>query len=132
MKYNYTAIFTPKENGSGFYCRVPDLPGCISSGKDIADAIEMITDAASIWLVGAEDDGDPIPTPSSQDDILRETGSLLSVISVDTIKYRSQIDTHSVRKNVSLPAWMSALADKRRVNCSQVLQESLMKIFESA
>ncbi len=54
------------------------------------------------------------------------------MIRIDTIKYRSEIDTHAVRKSVSLPAWMSALADQRRVNCSQVLQESLMKIFESA
>ena len=54
------------------------------------------------------------------------------MILIDTIKYRSEIDTHAVRKSVSLPAWMSALADQRRVNCSQVLQERLMKIFESA
>ena len=34
-------------------------------------------------------------------------------------------DTKAVRKNVSLPAWMSKLADKRGINCSKVLQEAL-------
>ena len=92
----------------------------------------MITDAASIWLVGAEDECLQISPPSPQNSFSCKEGGFLSMIRIDTIKYRSEIDTHAVRKSVSLPAWMSALADQRRVNCSQVLQESLMKIFESA
>ena len=36
-------------------------------------------------------------------------------------------DTRSVRKNVSLPAWMSIMADKRHINCSQVLQDGLLQ-----
>ena len=126
MKYSYTALFTPIEDGSGYYCRVPDLPGCITTGKSIDDAIDMITDAASIWLVGAEDDGDEIPAPTPQDHIERAPGSVLSVIRIDTLQYRASIDTRAVRKNVSLPAWMANLADLRGINCSQVLQEGLM------
>ena len=132
MKYIYTAIFTPVEDGSGYYCRVPDLPGCISSGKDLADAISMISDAAAGWLCVAEDEGLEIAVPTPQNEIPHEPDDVLSFIQIDTLKHRAENDNHSVRKNVSLPAWMLALADKRRVNCSQVLQESLMKIFESA
>lgn len=47
MKYIYTAIFIPSENGTKYYCRIPDLPGCITTGDSIDNAIEMITDAAS-------------------------------------------------------------------------------------
>lgn len=132
MKYIYTAIFTPVEDGSGYYCRVPDLPGCISSGKDLADAISMISDAAAGWLCVAEDEGLEISAPTPQNEIPHESGDVLSFIQIDTLRHRAKNDNHAVRKNVSLPAWMSALADQRRVNCSQVLQESLMKIFESA
>ncbi len=126
MKYTYTAVFTPIEDGSGYYCSVPDLPGCITTGKDLPDAIDEITDAASIWLVGAEDDKDPIPAPTPQQSIPTEEGSILSIIRIDTIAYRASIDTRAVRKNVSLPAWMANLADQRGINCSQVLQEGLM------
>ncbi|MCG4470359.1 HicB family protein, partial [Lawsonibacter sp. DFI.6.74] len=56
----------------------------------------------------------------------------LSMIRVDTIAYRAQTDTRSVRKNVSLPAWMANLADKLNLNCSQILQDSLRRQFESA
>lgn len=132
MKYIYTATFSPIEDGSGYYCRVPDLPGCITTGKDVDDAIDMITDAASLWLVGAEDDGLPIAPPTPQKELSCDPGSFVSLIRVDTIQYRSQIDTHSVRKNVSLPSWMATMADKRKINCSQVLQDGLLKILESA
>lgn len=39
----YTAIFT--EKGGKVYARVPDLNGCITTGKDLSDAIEQMTDA---------------------------------------------------------------------------------------
>jgi post-segregation antitoxin (ccd killing protein) len=45
---------------------------------------------------------------------------------LNAIAYRSKTDTKSVRKNVSLPAWMASMADKRGINCSQLLQDSLL------
>ena len=125
MKYLYTAVFTPTEDGTEFYARVPDLPGCVTTGDSIADAIAQITDAASGWLVVAEDKGLPIPSPTSQEAFPREPGAVLSLVQVDTIAYRAQTDTRAVRKNVSLPAWMADLADRLGINCSQVLQDGL-------
>ncbi len=129
MKYHYTAIFTPNENGTKYYCRIPDLPGCITTGDNIDDAIEMITDAASGWLVVAEDEGNDIPTATPQCELSIPAGAVCSIIRIDTIAYRAATDTRAVRKNVSLPAWMAALAEKRGVNCSQVLQDGLMQLL---
>ena len=124
MIYMYSATFTTED--SYVYARVPDLPGCISSGHSIEEAIDLITDAASVWLVSAEDDGDDIPAPSAQSDLDVPADTVLSLIRVDTIAYRAATDTRAVRKNVSLPAWMANLADKRGINCSQVLQDGLL------
>lgn len=125
MKYIYSATFTPIEDGSGFYARVPDLPGCITTGKDLHDAIAQITDATAGWLVVAEDECLPIPAATAQAELECEDGCLLSIVQIDTIAYRALTDTRAVRKNVSLPAWMAALADKSGLNCSQILQEGL-------
>ena len=114
MKYSYTAVITPTEDGTEFYARVPDLPGCITTGSDVDDCIDLISDAMALWLVSAEDHGDPIPQASKQSDIPREADSVLSIIQADTIAYRALTDTRAVRKNVSLPAWMANLADKRQ------------------
>ena len=103
MQYIYTALFTPIEDGSGYYAKVPDLPGCITTGSSLSDAIEQITDAMSAWLVVAEDEGEPIVPPTPQDELVTEPGTICSLISADTIDYRAKTDTRAVRKNVSLP-----------------------------
>lgn len=130
MKYLYSATFAPIEDGSGYYARIPDLPGCTTTGKDLHDAIDQITDAASGWLVVAEDENLPIPTATAQLNLNCED-CLFSFIQIDTIAYRALTDTKAVRKNVSLPAWMATLADKRGLNCSQILQESLLARLRS-
>ncbi len=129
MKYLYTAVFT--NDNDKVMAKVPDLPGCVSSGKSLFDAITMIEDAASAWLVTAEDNGITINPPTEQVKLKKGKNDILSVISIDTIDYRARTETRAVRKNVSLPAWMAKLVEKKGINCSQVLQESLMKVFKA-
>lgn len=131
MKYTYTAVFTPTEDGTEYYAKVPDLTGCVTTGESLEDAIEQITDAASGWLVVAEDEGLEISAATPQNDLPHEPGALLSLVQIDTIAYRAMTDTRAVRKNVSLPAWMATLADKRGINCSQVLQDGLRAMLVS-
>lgn len=125
MTYLYTAVFTPIEDGSGYYACVPDLPGCSTTGRDLPDALTQITDAMAGWLCVAEDEGLPIHAPTPQAAISHQPDDLCSLIRVDTLQYRAATDTRAVRKNVSLPAWMVNLADRRGINCSQVLQDAL-------
>lgn len=125
MKYIYSATFSVAEDGAKVFARVPDLPGCITTGADLRDAIEQITDAASCWLVVAEDEGIPIPAATAQADLAHDDGCSFSMIAVDTLAYRAATDSRAVRKNVSLPAWMASLADKRGLNCSQLLQDAI-------
>lgn len=131
MKYIYTATFEPNENGTKYYCRVPDLPGCITTASTLPEAIDMITDAASGWLVVAEDEGNPIPEPTPQHLLTIPDNATCSLICIDTLAYRAATDTRAIRKNVSLPAWLANLADKRGVNCSKVLQDGLMQLFNA-
>lgn len=129
MKYTYSAIITPAEDSDELFCSVPDLPGCITTGRDFSECIDLITDAMNAWLVSAEDHGDPIPEASPQSTIPHTAEASLSIIQADTIAYRAATDNRAVRKNVSLPAWMVTLADKRGINCSKVLQDGLAKLL---
>jgi predicted RNase H-like HicB family nuclease len=131
MKYIYTAIFTPIDDESGYYAKVPDLPGCITTGKNLSDAINQITDAMSAWLVVAEDEGLNINSATPQSQLKSSDSDICSLIFADTIDYRAKTDNHAVRKNVSLPCWMANLADKRGINCSQVLQDSLRALLDT-
>ena len=64
MKLVYPAIFTPFDEGNGFTVEVPDLPGCVTEGDNLVEAIEMGTDAASGWILGEIEDGNSFPAAS--------------------------------------------------------------------
>ncbi len=52
MKLIYPAVFKPFSDQSGGYVvEFPDLPGCVTEGKDLEEAIEMGIDAASGWIL---------------------------------------------------------------------------------
>lgn len=125
MRYTYTAVITPEDKK--YYVRVPDIPGCVTTGKDMEDAVVQITDALSGCLVVWEDQGLPIPQATAQKDLPHEPSDVLTLISVDTIAYRAKTDTRAVRKNVSIPAWMASMAEQKGLNCSKVLQDALVQ-----
>ena len=129
MKGVYSAVFSPKENGTGYYCRVPDLPGCITTGRDEAECLDLIQDAANLWLCDIEKDGRVIPAATPLSEVPHEPGDICTLVAVDTDRYRRETDTRAVRKNVSLPAWMAYQVEQRGINCSQVLQDALRQVL---
>lgn len=125
MRYTYTAIITPSDNKC--YVRIPDIAGCATTGRDIEDAVTQITDALSGCLVVWEDESLPIPPATPQPDLPHNEGDILTLVSVDTIAYRAQTDTRAVRKNLSIPAWMASMAERKGINFSKVLQDALVQ-----
>lgn len=126
MKYVYTAIFEPQDGG-GYAVRVPDVPGCVTSGKDITEAMELAKDALAGCLCSAEDHGYPIATPTLPGAFDVSGEAFAALIDVDTGQYRAETDNRSVRKNVSIPAWMETRAERAGISLSQTLQEALRK-----
>lgn len=129
MKGLFAAVIHPRENGNGFECRVPDFPGCVTSGATLEEACEMIEDAANLWACDIETDGRALPIQTPYQDVRSEADDIVQLVRVDTEAYRHLNDNRSVRKNVSLPAWMATMAERRGINCSQVLQEALKRVL---
>lgn len=129
MKNVYAAILTPIPDSSGYAARVPDVNGCITTGSDVNETLDNIRDALAACLCTLEDYGDPIPEPTAPEALGHEDGAVIALVDVDLLKYREETDTRSVRKNVSMPAWLFNMADKRGINCSQVLQEALKSLL---
>ena len=61
------AVAIHKEPTSAFGVSVPDLPGCISAGATMAEAMRMVKHAIEFHLRGMEEDGEPIPPPTQVD-----------------------------------------------------------------
>jgi len=109
---------------------VPDLPGCHTFGKDIADALLMARDAIEMWLWSAEDEKINIPSPSQN--LQAEPGETLTLIPADTDEYRKAHDTKSVKKTLSIPSWLNHQAEKANAPFSQILQQGLKEYLQIA
>lgn len=127
MIYVYPAVITP-DSECGFLVDFPDIPGCVTSGKDIVESTEMAEDALASCLCVYEDELLPIPAPSNIRELEKQTQEgFIALIKTDTLQYRAETDNRSVRKNVSVPAWLCTKAERANINFSQVLQEGLKK-----
>ena len=129
MKLVYPAIFTPCIERKGYTVVVPDLPGCVTEGQDLLDAIEMGVDAASGWILGELEEGNNIPAPTlrKEDIKLEEADSFISMLVLDIDAYAEKYGEKTVRKNISIPAWLNTYGEKDNINFSLVLQEALLK-----
>lgn len=49
MKYNVSAVLYPQETG-GYTILSPELPGCVSQGSTMDEAISNLREAATLYL----------------------------------------------------------------------------------
>lgn len=68
-RFAYTVLLVPE--GSGYVVHVPALPGCVTQGESIEDALEMAEDAIRVWLRGE--------TPQPEPDGIRALTSTVTV-----------------------------------------------------
>lgn len=61
---NYPVVIH-KERKSDYGVSVPDLPGCVSAGATVDDALAMVREAIELHLEGLIEDGGTIPLPTS-------------------------------------------------------------------
>lgn len=129
MKLVYPAVFTPCIEKEGYTVEVPDLPGCVTEGKDLVDAIEMGVDAASGWVLGELEEGNNIPAPSLRKENIKleDPESFVSMLVLDMDAYAEKYGDKTVRKNITIPAWLYTYGEKNNINFSRVLQDALLK-----
>lgn len=131
MKLTYPACFYPcLEKIGGYTVEVPDLPGCVSEGDTLADAILMATDAASGWVLDELEDGKNAPPASPLESIVPESGGFVNMLVLDMDTYAEKYGDKAVRKNLTIPAWLNTFAENNHINFSQVLQDSLVAIYQ--
>ena len=130
MRLTYPAIFYPWEDRQGYTVEVPDLPGCVSEGDSLAEAIFMGTDAASGWVLSELEDGKPVPAASPIEAICPDAGGFVSILVLDMDAYAEKYGNKAVQKNLTIPAWLNTFAESKQINFSQVLQDSLTALFQ--
>lgn len=119
MEYVYPAIFHPNEDGS-YTVTFPDLPGAVSEGKTLANAMHMAELALTQWVTFLIEENQDMPAASEISAVSGlTTGEFVNLIRAD-VK-----DTHAVRRTVSIPKWMDEEVTISGLSLSKVLQDAL-------
>lgn len=127
-KYIYPAIFDPNEN-SGFTVTFPDLPGCITEGDNMDEALQMAVEALALHLYGMEQDNEMIPLASSPSKVHypedADPNAFVTLIQTRTEPVRDEIMNRAVKKTLTIPNWLNEEAEKEGINFSQLLQQAI-------
>lgn len=92
MKYHFYAMLEKEDNY--YNVTFPDLPGAITYGNNMNEAVEMATDVLGGHLLVMEDDKEVIPKPSDYTDLSCEIDKhqQLQLIVADTKIVRDKED----------------------------------------
>lgn len=131
MKLLYPAVFTPQEEGNGYCVNFPDLPGCVTEGASLTEALEMAADAGCGWVLDELEDGKLPPRASDRESIApEETGAFVNLVVLDIDSYAEKYGSKAIRKNCTIPAWLNTFGENNNINFSQVLTDSLSAIYQ--
>ena len=66
MKYRILVVLEKGKNNYSAYA--PEVPGCVSTGKTVQEALKNMQEALQLHLEGMAEDGDGLPLSASPED----------------------------------------------------------------
>ena len=66
LPYTIEVVRDNSEDGSGWFAKVIELPGCMTQTETFDELDDMIQDAMRAWIEAAIEDGQSIPEPHGQ------------------------------------------------------------------
>ena len=121
----YPAIFTFEDNQ--YWVEFIDLKGCYSDGKTLAEAMENSKEAMGLFLEDLEEY--PKCTNNIKDISLNDN-QIISFISINLIEHKREYENKSIKKTLSIPAWLNTMAEKENINFSKLLQNALIETLK--
>ena len=118
----YPAIFHAEDGG--FWVEFPDLPGCVTEGNSVAEAVAEASSALGGFLCSMLDRNIELPAPSDVRAIAAEGDDFVSVVIADPLAFQKR--TKAIKKTLTIPSWLNEAAEARHINFSAVLQQALI------
>lgn len=122
LLFTYPAIFTFEKDQ--YWVQFIDLEGCFSDGETLAQAMENAKEAMGLYLDGL--DIYPKCTTDIKNIKLQEN-QIISFVSINLLEYQKKYENKSIKKTLSIPAWLNTIAEKENINFSQLLQKALIE-----
>ena len=119
MLKSYPAIFHTE--GTGYWVEFPEFGGG-TEGETIELAMKNAREMLESVLASYIDEGLTLPTPSDISKLKAPDG-FVTLIQVNPLPFVK--NNKAIRKNVTVPEWLVRLADREKVNYSEVLTQAL-------
>lgn len=87
-----------KEADSDYGVSFPDLPGCVTAGATLDEARAFAEEALALHIEGMIEDGDPIPEPSTLENVMDDQANRDGV----AILVGAETRGRTVRVNITL------------------------------
>lgn len=132
----YPACFYEEDDGR-YSVIFPDLNHLATFGDDLNDAMNMAVECLAAYLFELKLSKEAAPQPSDMKsiDVNAEydeyKSSFINMVSVDVEEYAKKHFNKSVKKTLTIPAWMNDYAIENGLNCSAILQEGIMNRMNS-
>lgn len=98
-----------KDANSDFGVSFPDFPGAITAGTTLDDARTMAEGALALHVEGMVEDGEPIPEPSTLEEVMSDPANRSGVAILVSVKTEQP---KAIRVNVTLPEDVLAQIDR--------------------
>lgn len=131
----YPACFLKEDQG--YSVVFPDLNYLATCGNTLEEALTMAVDCLAGYLYRLQEDGETAPAASAIDKInakevageleVSSDGAFVNIVTVDVAEYAKIHFEKSVKKTLTIPAWLNDAALAKNLNFSQVLREALME-----
>ena len=119
MLKSYPAIF--HREGTGYWVEFPEFGGG-TEGETLELAMKNAREMLESVLASYIDEGLALPTPSDIAELKAPDG-FVTLIQVNPLPFVK--NNKAIRKNVTVPEWLVRLADREKVNYSEVLTQAL-------
>ena len=129
----YPACFFKED--TGYSVIFPDLNYLATCGDTLEEALAMAVDCLAGYLYWLRQDAETASPATPLDKVnpsdiakelsLESTEAFVNMITVDVTEYAKTHFEKSVKKTLSIPAWLNTAALEQNINFSQVLQEAL-------
>ena len=116
-----------KRTDDGYFVEIPDFD-IATQGDSVTDAIGMARDAIGLMGIDLEDEGKEVPEPFTSK-LNSEKDDIVTLVDINFSEYRRKVDNKAVKKNCTIPYWMSVEAEKKGINYSKLLQEAIASVL---
>lgn len=124
MQKIYYAATLHKE-ADGYSIWIDDIPGCVTQGDSLSEAIENIKEAIGLYYEDCKQNKENLPVPSAPETIRHDNGETVVVVEFDPVEYMKKHNNKAIKKTLTIPAWLNSIAEAQSINFSSVLQAAL-------